>query len=360
MNNLYKILSYSTLGTLCAFLIQILSANILTVYEYGVIGKWLTDLSFLSIFLVFGLDNSLLFFSKNNNEFFSKNFYKNIVFFTIISIFLLVTSTLSNNILYYSSLIVVCYILAIVQSLNAFNLLNSSFNKYGLINLVRNLIIFLILLVFYIIDSDIDSSVYIKIYMLSMFLVLAVVVPMSYKPKIKIINIKMSIDRLYLKYGFKSMSNTLFAVLLYSSTVYVLDFYETKESVGVFFAATVFSKLAWVIPDSIGNLLYPKYLKIGDAYSKEDVFKETYFFAQLNLFLNILSILAFYFIGKFVIDILYGSSYLNMFWIVIILLIGNQGMVFYKILGRYQASINEWKTQRVALILAIFSNIILN
>lgn len=360
MNNLSKILSYSTLGTLCAFLIQILSTNILTPYDYGVIGRWLTDLSFLSIFLVFGLDNSLLFFSRNNESEFSLNFYKNIIFFTSITLFLLLISLISNNILYYSSLIIVCYMLAIVQSLNSYNLLNSYFNKHGITNFIRNIIILLVLVIVYLTNTNVNSSLYINIYTFSIFLVFIVVVLINYKPKIKLINAKIKIDKLYLKYGFKSMSNTLFAVMLYSSTIYILDYYESKESVGIFFAATVLSKLAWVVPDSIGNLLYPKYLKIGNNDEKAATFRETYFFAQLNLMLNILSIVVFYFLGNFIINLLYGPNYISMFWIVIILLVGNQGMVFYKILGRYQASINEWKTQRVALIVATIFNISLN
>lgn len=360
MNNLSKILSYSTLGTLCAFLIQILSANILTPYDYGVIGRWLTDLSFLSIFLVFGLDNSLLFFSRNNETNFSLNFYKNIIFFTSITFFLLLISFISNNILYYSSLIIVCYMLAIVQSLNSYNLLNSYFNRHGINNFIRNLIILLVLAIVYLTGINVSSSLYINIYTFSILLVFIVVVLINYKPKFKLINAKMKIDKLYLKYGFKSMSNTLFAVMLYSSTIYILDYYESKESVGIFFAATVLSKLAWVVPDSIGNLLYPKYLKIRSNDEKKAAFRETYFFAQLNLVLNILSIVVFYFLGNFVINLLYGPNYISMFWIVIILLVGNQGMVFYKILGRYQASINEWKTQRLALIVATIFNISLN
>lgn len=360
MNNLYKILSYSTLGTLCAFLIQILSANILTVYDYGVIGRWLTDLSFLSIFLVFGLDNSLLFFSKSSETDFSLNFCKNIIFFTFIALLFLLLSFLSNNILYYSSLIVVCYMLAIVQSLNSYNLLNSYFNRHGLTNFIKNLIILLVLSIVYFTRIDVGSDLYINIYTLSIFLVFLVAIIINHKPKVELSNVRIIIDKLYLTYGFKSMSNTLFAVMLYSSTIYILDYYESKESVGIFFAATVLSKLAWVIPDSIGNLLYPKYLKIAYEHEKYAVFQETYFFAQLNLILNILSIIVFYFIGSFIINILYGSNYLDMFWIVIILLTGNQGMVFYKILGRYQASINEWKIQRLALIAATISNISLN
>lgn len=360
MNNLSKILSYSTLGTLCAFLIQLVSAKILSVNDYGIIARWLTDLAFLSIFFICGLDNALLFFSKKNNSDYNLNFYKNILFFSFVGITLLTISLFLSNKYYYASLILVCYSFSIIQSLNAYNLLNGYFSKYGVTNLSKNLFIFLAFLLVMVLNIKIDLVDYIKIYVSSVLIALFFVFLICFKPKIELKTIVFKIDGPYFKYGFKSMLNTLFAVMLYSSTIYILDFYRSKEELGVFFAATVLSKLAWVVPDSVGNLLYPKYLKINILYSKEEVLKETYFFAQLNFVLNLLAILLFYLIGYYLIINLYGSSYLEMYWLVIILLIGNQGMVYYKILGRFQASINEWKTQRIALIVATISNVFLN
>lgn len=360
MNNLTKILSYSTLGTLCAFLIQIISAKILSIHDYGVIAKWLTDLAFLSIFFVCGLDNALLFFSKKNNSYYGLNFYKNILFFSLVAIVLLTISLFTLKKYYYISLVLVCYSLAIIQSLNAYNLLNEHFNKYGVVNLSKNIFIFIAFLLIMILNINIGLVGYIKLYVFSVLISLVFAYLICFKPKLKIESTIYKIDSSYFKYGLKSMLNTLFAVMLYSSTIYILDFYKSKEELGVFFAATVLSKLAWVVPDSVGNLLYPKYLKIDISYSKEEVLKETYFFAQLNFILNLLAVIVFYLIGHFIIKILYDDSYLEMYWLVIILLIGNQGMVYYKILGRFQASINEWRTQRIALITATIFNVGLN
>lgn len=360
MNNLSKLLSFSTLSTFFAFILQIISANILSTYDYGVVARWLTDLSFLSIFLVFGLDNSLLYSSRNNSKAFDKNFYKNLLFFSLISVLLVLLSFLSKNPFYYITLIVTCYLLSIVQSLNAYNLLNSNFTKYGLTNLIRNALLLIVFLVVSLLKVDLNSSDYIKAYTYIIFSVLFFTIIINYAPKFELFEYELESNKLYFSYGFKSMSNTLFAVMLYSSTVYMLDLLGSKENVAIFFAATVLSKLAWVIPDSIGNLLYPKFLKIGSQYTKQQVFKETYFYAQLNFLINVLAILTFLLFGNLFIDIVYGEEYKQMFWIVIILLLGNQGMVFYKILGRYHASINEWKTQRLALIIATISNITLN
>ena len=359
MNNLSKILSYTTLGTLCAFLLQIVSAKILSVYDYGVIAKWLTDLAFLSIFFVFGLDNSLLFFSKKNNNDYNKKFFINLVFFSFSGFLLLFISFLINSI-YYILLVLSCYILAIIQSFNAYNQLNENFNKYGIINFLKSFFLFVFFLILFLIDFKINSNQYLFLYSLILIFTLFLVFFISYKPVFKSFSYIDFLNKEYFVYGSKSMLNTFLAILLYSLTIYFLDYYESKKEVGLFFAATVLSKLAWVIPDSVGNLLYPKFLKINIKYTKEQVMKETFFYAQFNFILNILAIFLFALLGKLLINLIYGDEYKEIFYLVIVLLIGNQGMVYYKILGRYLASINEWKVQRISLIVAVIFNIISN
>ncbi|MGY6625080.1 oligosaccharide flippase family protein [Acinetobacter johnsonii] len=359
MNNLSKILSYSTLGTLCAFLIQLVSVKILSIQDYGVIAKWLTDLAFLSIFFVFGLDNSLLFFSKKDEESYVESYSRNIIFFSIILILLAIPLIVFRE-YNYLNLVICCYILAVIQSLNAYNQLNENFGKYGLINLSKNLFLFIFFGFSFLIGLKYSSFEYVFYYTISLLITLFFVICIGKRPKIQILNISSIFDRSYFSYGAKSMLNTFLAILLYSVTIYMIDIFLDKKQVALFFAATVLSKLAWVVPDSVGNLLYPKFLKIDIKYSKNQVMSETFFYAQLNFLLNVVAVIVFLILGNNLIKIFYGNAYLEMFYLVVILLIGNQGMVYYKILGRYLAAMNEWKIQRIALFCAAIFNIILN
>ncbi len=358
MNNLSKILSFSTLGTLCAFLLQLISVRLLNMYDYGILGKWLTDLTFFSLFFIFGLDNALLYFSKNTNKF-NDNLKLNIFFFSILVFIFGVVSYICNDIRFLY-LVVSCYFLALIQSQNAANQLQENFTKYGLINLIKNLLPFIIFLLIYIFLNKITIDEYLKIYTVSVFLAFLFTIRNSFISFENFFNIKNYFFKEYFVFGWKSMMNTFLAILLYSSTMYFLNYYQSVESIAIFFASTTLAKLAWVIPDSIGNILYPKFLNINIKYTKEDVFEETYFFAQLNFILNILTILIFILFGEFFINLIYSPKYSQMFLIVIVLLIGNQGMVYYKILGRYLASINEWKIQRLALFFGILSNFLFN
>lgn len=358
MRNLSKVLSFSTLATLCAFLLQIVSVRLLSVNDYGILGKWLTDLTFFGLFFIFGLDNALLFFSKDPNKFYG-NLKVNIIFFTSMLLFFCLGAFLFNSSNYFY-LAICCYFFALVQSLNAYNQLFENFTKYGLINLVKNLFPLIFFLICLIINLKINIHEYLQYYTLVVVIFFLVVLYLFCKSNSIFISMENSFFKEYFIFGWKSMMNTFLAVFLYSSTIYFLNYFQGKDVVAIFFAASTLSKLAWVLPDSIGNVLYPKFLNINIKYNREAVFSETYFFAQLNFFLNLLAISGFLMVGRLFINLLYTNKYQQMFYVVVILLMGNQGMVYYKILGRYFASINEWRIQRIALFCGIFSNILLN
>lgn len=358
MNNLSKVLSFSTLGTLCAFLLQLISVRILSIYDYGILGKWLTDLAFFSLFFVFGLDNALLYFSKSRNKF-NSHLRINVIYFTLLSFLLCIIILILKNYIYLY-LVICAYFLALIQSQNAFNQLEQKFTKYGLVNLIKNLLPFLFFAITLSIGMTLSINKYFQLYTFSLFLALIYCTTTTVKGFTKNISLNNPFFKEYFIFGWKSMMNTFLAVLLYSSTIYFLNYYHSIESVAIFFAASTLAKLGWVIPDSIGNILYPKFLKIDISYDKKDVFAEMYFFAQSNFLINSLAILGFLLVGNFIIDLIYPETYKQMYSLVIILLIGNQGMVYYKILGRYLASINEWKVQRIALVCGIFSNFLMN
>ena len=66
---------------------------------------------------------------------------------------------------------------------------------------------------------------------------------------------------------------------------------------------------------------------MGSIYEEFDVLKKMKFFIKIIFLLNIIAILVFYFIGVNLIELLYDKSYSVVFIPIIILLIGNQGMV---------------------------------
>lgn len=360
MRDLKKLLSFSLLGTLFAFFTQILAANILSLYDYGVVARWLTDLSLFSIFFIMGLDHALMYFTKNNIDNYNNILKFNFLFFTFTAILLSLSLSLIFSDGYWISLIATCYLIALFQSLNAYNQICENIKIFGLNIFLKSFIIFLVISFISLNNYKINWQDYVCVYVGA---VASVLIFIFFKYIIKVekktSEFKVPISN-YFSYGLKSMSNAIIAIILYSSTTYMVDYYLGKEGVAIFFAATVISKLAWVVPDAIGNILYPKFIKIKSIEELNKTLNLMYTYAQLNFTLNLISVIIFSFVGWYFIDIIYGEKYKNLYLLIVILLLGNQGMVYYKLLGRYYASINKWGIQRESLFWGLISNVLLN
>lgn len=357
IRNLTQLLSFSLLSTMCAFLLQVVAAKILSINDYGSLAKWLTDVNYLGLFFIFGLDNSLMFFSKEHDRF-QTNLGKNIVFFSSISflaIFFVFLFGLDFH--YYIFLIMTIFCFALYQSANAFNQLNEYYRVYGFFVFLKSLILLIPFLIIYTMSWNVGFRDSIIIYAGSS-VVLLICIGVFLKNRIKI-KMEKSYDIKYFKYGFKSMFNTFLAITLYTISIYLLDYLSTKEAIAIFFIASTIAKLAWIIPDTAGNILYPKYLKIKSIADNESVMNQTFLYGQVIFLINIFSIVVFYISGKFFLSAFFDESYQKCFYPILILLIGNQGMVYYKIIGRFLAAKNEWSVLRKSLLAGVITNCLL-
>lgn len=356
---LTQLLSFSLLATCCTFLLQTVLTHCLAPADYGRFAKWLTDISFWGLFFIFGLDNSILYFSKNKHDL-RKNTLRNFLFFALVlSVYFLVLFVSSLTNFYYVTLGVAIFMLAVFQTLNATYQYAENFRLYGAFNLLRAVALLVPFLVIFFLNIQVNVFYTVSIYTLISTMLVGIMLIFSLRAGGMALSIPpMSKD--YFLFGLKSMANTLLAILLYTSTIYLLDYFADSTAVGIFFIAAAIAKLVWIVPDTAGNILYPKFLKIGNGCSESEAMETTYFYAQLVLLINLLAFLAFAIVGKFFISLVYSSEYSSIYLPTCILLLGNQGMVFYKILGRYFASKDKWRIARRSLILGVASNSILN
>lgn len=339
---------------------QVCAAHVLSPHDYGVFAKWLTDVALLGLFLIMGLDNAILYFSHNDKGFF-EGLSRNLIFFGIGFLsFLCVILFLGMDYFYYISLACTIFLVSSFQSVNAFNQRSENFRAYGAFQFLKSFLILApFLVVYFMFESAMDANFAFFAYFGGTAISFLMLSAFYMKSGGRLVFAGF-LSRSYFQYGFKGMTNTLLAVLLYSASVYCLNIFSTKEAVGAFFLASSVAKLAWVFPDVLGNVLYPRYLKVGRGYSNEMVLSETYFYASLIFLVNVAALLAFIFLGSYVLSAIFPSGYSAIFWPVLWLLVGNQGMVYYKILGRYLASQNQWLILKVSLFCAVLLNVTLN
>ncbi|WP_338213533.1 polysaccharide biosynthesis C-terminal domain-containing protein [Halopseudomonas aestusnigri] len=333
----------------------------MTPFEYGVLARWLTDLNYFGLFLVFGLDNSILYYSKSIRDY-SENAIRNLLLFVLIGLLLVLGFWLAGHLNWYVfSLVVSIVFFAIYQSMNAYNQLQEMYFRYGVFILLRPLLLLSALTIFALTnDEKIGANEVVAGYSIA-GLLLSLLISCATLAKAGFAWPKKIMDKSYILYGGKSMFNTLLAITLYTSTVYCVDFLINKEAVAYFFVAAAVAKLAWVLPDAVGNVMYPRFLKINKEYKKSVVMNEAYGLARIVMALNFVAVIVFALAGDALVGVVFGKNFVeDMSLLIIILLVGNQGMVMYKILGRYLASINQWSTMHIALGISATLNVTLN
>lgn len=365
LSRLLKLLSFSMLAKLSLFFLQTLLTYILVVNDFGIFAKWMTDINLFSIFVVFGLDNSFIYFSRNKKKI-TLNFLRSILFYTSVVTFVFFILYLFNALSsYYVLLLFYIAGSAIYQIFNAYFLYQEKYNLYGIFSLLKTLLPLVAFCAVYLLNINISFSGAAKIFLVTLcssILLITLVVIQDYKKNNY--HVEQCFDgflsKEYFVFGAKSVGNTFLAILLYSFTIYYISYFGSAEQIAVFFIAAAISKMMWVIPDTIGNILYPVFVKMHGSEKDSTAMEQMEYYLRVCLLLNILALVVFLLLGNYFIDLLYSESYSDSYLYVSILLIGNQGMVIYKILSRYMASKNEWNGLRKALVLGIFSNLLIN
>lgn len=362
IKKLFSMSSAGLLSTVLTFLTTLVLTHIMTVDNYGVMSRWLTDISYLGFLFNLGLNNSMIYYTRHNIQI-QKSMGVNIVVYiaivilwVIISLFIPIT-----NKVYYYTLIGTIFLFSINELARAHFQYEEKFGVFNFFLVFRPFIITLLFSLCFFLKYDVNDKEATLIYF-SCMLVSSIVYFSIYFAKGNKIGFEKNLFKSwgYFTYGGKSILNMWLSQTLYAISIYMISWLGTKELVAYFFVANSISKIAWVIPDSAGNILYPIFVKSQDEKSKEYAFKEMYRYARFVFFINIAIFIAFVFLGKFVLNLLYSKEYSVAFLPTLILLIGNQGMVYYKMLSRWNSANNTWKYVYIGLIAGVLSNVILN
>ena len=352
--------SFSLVATLSTFLFQTIGTHILSTNDYGVMAKWLTDFGYLGVFLMLGLDSALLYHAKKG-ESVEENMLKNFIVYTgIIISSLLLIFILPIEKIYYASLFISIYFFSIINAIRASFQYKQNFLVYNLTLVLRPILILLVFSIFFFANEIIEYPLAMMLYSICLFTVgFGLLIYYIRITKI-VLNPSKLLDKLYFAYGLKSILNKVLSLSLYASTVYCLSYMSTYEMIGFFFVASSISKMVWVVPDSAGNILYPTFLKVKDEKDNEMAIKGMFYYAQVVFIINLLCLFGFGLFGYFILDLLYTPAYGVNYLPILILLLGNQGMVYYKLISRYLASKNDWNPLYYALTSGLIVNIGLN
>jgi len=358
--NLVNIIFFTLIGTISIFVFQMLMTHILPPTSFGIFAKWLTDIGYLGMFFVLGLDTSILYYAKLGEKY-EENMGKNFLIYTVVFMMCFtIIFIFKLDVKYYLPLFISIISFSITSVFRSYFHFHEEYFWFNFIGIIKPVLILMVFTFFYFCDFKFEIFEILNLYAVISVCVLIIVAIKYFSVSGIIFNRNVFKNFSYFLFGFKSIINKVLSLSLYASTIYCLSFFGEITDVAYFFIASGISKLAWVLPDSAGNLLYPRFLKIGKDYEEKQIINEMIYYINLIFALNIFGVILFYFIGEYLIALLYESSYAIIFTPIIILLIGNQGMVLFKILGRYLTSKNNWKPMYVALVIGILVNVMLN
>lgn len=160
-----------------------------------------------------------------------------------------------------------------------------------------------------------------------------------------------------LKYGVKAYIACLFSYLILKVDVLMINYLRGSESTGIYSLAVSLSDILYMVSSSVGLIAFPELGRTICMLEKRKLLKEI--LRKMNLLLFLLLCLAALVIRP-VVQIAYGSPYIESVYVFLILLPGVWAMSNVTILNNFYASINKTEVAIFAGMMGLIVNIILN
>lgn len=160
-----------------------------------------------------------------------------------------------------------------------------------------------------------------------------------------------------LKYGVKAYIACLFSYLILKVDVLMINHLRGSESTGIYSLAVSLSDILYMVSSSVGLIAFPEFGRTVCMLEKHKLLKEI--LRKMNILLSLLLCLAAVVIRP-VVQIAYGSLYIESVPVFLILLPGVWAMSNVTILNNFYASINKTEVSIFAGMIGLATNVILN
>jgi O-antigen/teichoic acid export membrane protein len=353
------LLAFRMLGAGAVFCMTTLLANNLDIDDFGKYGAFINYANYLTLICGVGLPLAYIYSSENKN-------YKNVNLILSSALVYIVMLPLAYGMLVVfkqdNSLGGFLVLFVFLQMI--FNLLLSIHNKkehfilYGFYNLIFPsvvLVVFAALPLF--LEWRYVTVEYLFIVHIAVISTLNIVLIVelklckhwAFKGQVVVLSGE------YLSYGAKAVSSNIMAAGLYTIDIAFLGYMKNNSDVGVYIIAGTIVKLAWLVSDSMGMVIFPKIVKDKSSSTLMVRLLSSYSFV-----INLTGVVLFFLFGEIAISFVFGDEYRAAYAPALLLLVGSHGITIYKLLGRYFAAHNNWKAIYIPLAIALSVNIILN
>lgn len=174
--------------------------------------------------------------------------------------------------------------------------------------------------------------------------------------KIKLRDIRPSVRKAwpYIKFGMIPMITIIMMEINYKMDVLMLEgFGISKAEIGVYSLGITLAQKIWLIPDALKDILLSK---LAFGKSTDEVAKIT----RISLIIILTFTFGVAVVGRPAIQLLYGEEYAEAYKVLLILLVGVVGMVFYKMIYSYNV-VNGLRMVNLFLLgIAALTNVCIN
>ena len=159
----------------------------------------------------------------------------------------------------------------------------------------------------------------------------------------------------FVRFGFVPMLVYLCMTVNYKIDIQMLKLFDnvTYADIGIYSTGVALATKIWLIPDAIKDILLSRLIKGG---KEEEVARVL----RINLAICVFCTLILALIGKPFVAILYGEDFSDSYYVMLLMLIGVIGMIFYKMIYSYNISRGKRWVNLLFLGLAAIVNVVGN
>ncbi len=137
----------------------------------------------------------------------------------------------------------------------------------------------------------------------------------------------------FVRFGFVPMLVYLCMTVNYKIDIQMLKRFDNVSyaDIGIYSTGVALANKIWMIPDAIKDILLSRLIK---GKREDEVAKVL----RINLFFCLVAIIGLILIGKPAVALLYGPEFAQSYYVMLLMLVGVFGMIFYKMIYSYNIS----------------------
>lgn len=156
-----------------------------------------------------------------------------------------------------------------------------------------------------------------------------------------------------IKYGILPMLSVLLITMNYNLDTFILRFYVDYEKIGYYSVGVTLANQVWLIPDAFKDVLFAK-------TARKNCIEDLLLSIKINIYIGVITASGIVLFGEKIINILYGSHFLDSYIVTIVIVVGLIPMIIFKFINTLFVANGKQKISFFVLLASVVLNIIMN